>query len=707
MAFSEKVQIVLEVVNDKATAALNKVSTSTGEAEKAQGKFKAALSGVSDAVGSAASALLSPAGLVAGAGAAVAIAGKAVGQFEDLGLSIGKVSDATGLSAEQASRWVEVANDAGVSTESFSGSLGKMEKAAANTPKVFDDLGISIAKTATGAVDVNKTFLNAIDTINAIKDPNEKAAAATKVFGKSWQDMAELIGRGSGQLSKDLAAVQPSKIFTNADVKSARDVRDGFDAISDAGEGLFLTLGRSLAPTVAKIAPQIGAMVSKAEPLIAELGDSFAELADQLGPVIGSISSLTTEMQKLGLTKSGLTIVSDGLEKVGLSVDDLSLGAIPALQAATEGLTKTTLEGSVASESSIANLTRSRTLEAQAAKYQADQQAKAAKVTAKAFDDTADSLQDWTDKTAKALTAVDAYTDAVTGTDWGKAQIDAADKAMSEFTDQHFKATDAESDYQDSLATTVETLKKNKLNFDLSTDAGRENQSAVEDLSRTLDTKFAQAYKDAHGDLDTFKSKSNDIANVVLTNLSNQLGLSEDDTKALAGQLGLLPEDIVTRYNLSGDEEAKIKIGLLQSAIDNLPEDVQTNVTQHILLGDYKGALDVVQNYLSNNPVTGKIVWQNVGLAAAIGAAAGAAKVPGKTPQGATGGIVTQPTLALIGEAGPEAVVPLNRTPGSSPLPTGLGGGNTYVTNVQMPQGFSDITALSALNRQATRRGKR
>jgi len=49
---------------------------------------------------------------------------------------------------------------------------------------------------------------------------------------------------------------------------------------------------------------------------------------------------------------------------------------------------------------------------------------------------------------------------------------------------------------------------------------------------------------------------------------------------------------------------------------------------------------------------------------------------------GATGGIVTRPTLAVIGEAGPEAVIPLNRTPGSSPLGTmGMGGGITI--NVQ------------------------
>lgn len=56
-------------------------------------------------------------------------------------------------------------------------------------------------------------------------------------------------------------------------------------------------------------------------------------------------------------------------------------------------------------------------------------------------------------------------------------------------------------------------------------------------------------------------------------------------------------------------------------------------------------------------------------------------------PQGATGGIVNRPTIALIGEAGPEAVIPLNRTPGNDPLPmtrTGSTGGssNTFTINV-------------------------
>ena len=48
----------------------------------------------------------------------------------------------------------------------------------------------------------------------------------------------------------------------------------------------------------------------------------------------------------------------------------------------------------------------------------------------------------------------------------------------------------------------------------------------------------------------------------------------------------------------------------------------------------------------------------------------------GKTIVGATGGIVNRPTFALIGEAGPEAVIPLSQSSGNDPLPM-IGGGRS------------------------------
>jgi phage-related protein len=48
-----------------------------------------------------------------------------------------------------------------------------------------------------------------------------------------------------------------------------------------------------------------------------------------------------------------------------------------------------------------------------------------------------------------------------------------------------------------------------------------------------------------------------------------------------------------------------------------------------------------------------------------------------KIPRMASGGIVNRPTIAMIGEAGPEAVVPLNRLASTSDI-----GGPTYIINV-------------------------
>jgi hypothetical protein len=75
---------------------------------------------------------------------------------------------------------------------------------------------------------------------------------------------------------------------------------------------------------------------------------------------------------------------------------------------------------------------------------------------------------------------------------------------------------------------------------------------------------------------------------------------------------------------------------------------------------------------------------------------------------GATGGIVTRPTMSLIGEAGPEAVIPLDSLPGNFPLSSlgsgalgalgGTGGGN--VTNIYITQVVPPVVDKGAVGRE-------
>ena len=254
-----------------------------------------------------------------------------------------------------------------------------------------------------------------------------------------------------------------------------------------------------------------------------------------------------------------------------------------------------------------------------------------------------DSLSQWADDTAKAVTGMQAFADATHGQDWGKAGLDGAVTAMSAFTEQHNALIDINADSQKAVDDFTQSIKDNGKSFDVSTEKGRANQSALEDVASTIDTKLAAAYKDSGGDMDVFKEKSQAISDDAIKALMPALKGSGISAQDLAAKLGLLPEDIETRYKLSGDEEAKIKLGFLQGAIENLPEDVQTTVTQKIIAGDYQGALATVQNYYNRNPAVVPVVYAPTKDLAHFRV----------TEQGGT---IGPNEMGIAGEAGPEFV---------------------------------------------------
>ena len=88
--------------------------------------------------------------------------------------------------------------------------------------------------------------------------------------------------------------------------------------------------------------------------------------------------------------------------------------------------------------------------------------------------------------------------------------------------------------------------------------------------------------------------------------------------------------------------------------------DIGKAILDDILQGIKNAGGDVV-NLLGDVPLIGPILKAGGGVIGGI-----ISHIPGF---GAEGGIVTRSTLAVIGEAGPEAVVPLHRMPGASALP--------------------------------------
>jgi len=102
-----------------------------------------------------------------------------------------------------------------------------------------------------------------------------------------------------------------------------------------------------------------------------------------------------------------------------------------------------------------------------------------------------------------------------------------------------------------------------------------------------------------------------------------------------------------------------------------------------VITAPFKAAFKAVA-WLWNNTI-GKLSFRVPGWVPGIGGKG--FDVP-DIPMLAQGGIVTSPTLAMIGEAGPEAVIPLNRAGGM-----GMGG-NTITVNVQGADPNAVVAAL-------------
>lgn len=271
-----------------------------------EGDLKNALGGtLPGASGDAATGLLGIAGPALGAGAAIAsLALKGVADFQNLGVEIDNFSTATGTSRDAASRWVEVAGDLGVGADAVESAMGRMNKTAELSPSKFDEIGAAMVRNQDGTLNTEATFLGVIQRLQEIPDAGKQAAAGADIFGKGWQGMAQLIATGAPQLRADLQSVQPEKIFTDKDAKAAKGVRDGFDAIKDAGEGLMLTLGRQLAPVIADLAPKIAKIVEEAGPAIAALGEGLASAVESSLPLVQllatTLKDLAPALQLLG-----------------------------------------------------------------------------------------------------------------------------------------------------------------------------------------------------------------------------------------------------------------------------------------------------------------------------------------------------------------------------------------------------------------------
>lgn len=277
--FTDTIRLVLNMDVDKtASSSLKTLKTDIDNTDGAWGKMKVGAGGAMDFVKNNAT------GLALGAGAAVAaFATKAVVDFQNVALAAGKFSDATGVSTEDASRFIEVAKDLGIGVEGVEKTIGFMNRTLGQTPEKFAAAGVEIVRTKDGAVDVAATFANVVDVLDKIEDPSKRAAVAQQLLGRSWMQSAELIASGADGVKAALAGVEDAKVMSPAQVAQAKAFRDTMDELQGVLESFTLTIGQHLVPVLTDVAGAVKPVVEG----FGKVRDAAEKLADV--PIAGTI----------------------------------------------------------------------------------------------------------------------------------------------------------------------------------------------------------------------------------------------------------------------------------------------------------------------------------------------------------------------------------------------------------------------------------
>jgi hypothetical protein len=568
--YSQVFTAIIKADTSNAVTQLRKVDgavdkTTTG----ATSKFQAFSSAVKANVGA----------MALGASAAVVAFGvKSVAAFQETALGAGKLRDALGVTAEEASRLQEVAGDLGIGVEALESTIGRMNREASKSPERFAAIGAELEKNVDGTTNVTETFLSTVDALNRIPDATQRAQAAQEIFGRSWQDIAELVAVGGDGVRAALDAVEGGKIIDDSEVERARKFRDTLDNLKGVAEELSVEIGGALVDALEDAAPALQAMADAAGIGIRALGGLFGA-AETIGTTLGHVFS----PWNAGAREANAAIADafNDSERAAAEFDPTLLKLAGSFEEA-----------------------RAKAVEFGLSEHAANLVALEWKATTEAAGESVQGMaeaQSYAADTGRELKLI----------------TELGDAAMEAFGNKaHFAADEM-----------------NNLRNDYSSLIGElEHRSAFLDIADQFDaiqTAAEEAYIAASTGSEDAEQKNRDYEQSIIA--------------------------------------AKTAVYEYGSQIAGLPERTTTDI---IALID-NGKLDEAERRLNNLSRRRDVAF----TPRVIGGTTLRMDEFGNV-RGATGGIVTKPTMALIGESGPEAVVPLNRTPGSSPLPGGLGGGS-------------------------------
>jgi len=262
---------------DKASGTLGKIGGSMGGLGKKAGAMGAAL------------------GAALSVGAVTKFAGDSVKAFETTGKETLKLQRFMGGTAEEASRLGHAFAMSGIDSETSAKNIGILSKKLVANDKAVKGMGVSYRDANGKLKPMDKILPGIADKFQKMANGPEKTALALKLFGKGGATMIPMLNKGSAGL-KAMAA-ESDKLGTTLSGKDLDAVKQSTinkRKMAAAVKGLQIAIGKNLLPIIQKmvtwfterIVPAIGrviTLIEKNKDKLIPLGKAFEDLGKFIG----------------------------------------------------------------------------------------------------------------------------------------------------------------------------------------------------------------------------------------------------------------------------------------------------------------------------------------------------------------------------------------------------------------------------------------
>lgn len=267
---------------------------------------------------------------------AIGVVGKTlkdtVDEWSAYNIEVDKGATATGMAADEYSRIIQAADDARVSQEAMTKA---MELATKN--------GYPMSIEALGTI---------ADKLKAIKDPSEKAQAATEIFGRGWADIMPFLDKGKKGIEDMTAAIDDNMIATDESIKASQAYATQVDNMQDAWTGFKNEIGQSVMPVLTDVLTALVDQITEVKTLKENM-DTLKEGVDA-----GTISQKDYSDAALAArwsTEAGVYATNQLVDSMGEANTEVKTGtSMASMYAQSAAIMKTVTEGNAEAQAALA-----------------------------------------------------------------------------------------------------------------------------------------------------------------------------------------------------------------------------------------------------------------------------------------------------------------------------------------------------------------